>query len=89
MTQETKFTLTEHLDPYITDTMTWERIQQHTLDYCESKNINGMVNCETEHTQDIDEYIDSVDFKHLVYHIWGDRLAPHLRNQLLIDILEQ
>jgi hypothetical protein len=89
MTQEIPFRLTEHLDDYITDTITWERIQQHTLDYCAAKNINGMVNCETEHTQAIDEYIDSADFKHLVYHIWGDRLAPHLRNQLLIDILEQ
>ena len=82
-------TLTAHLDPHISDTTTWERIQQHTLDYCAAKNINGMVNMETEHAQDIDEYINSVDFKHLVYHIWGDRLAAHLRNQLLIDILEQ
>jgi hypothetical protein len=89
MDNQTAFTLTEHLDTYMSDTITWERIQQHTLDYCESKRINGMVNMETEHAQDIEEYIDSVDFKHLVYHLWGDRLAKHLRNQLLIDILEQ
>jgi hypothetical protein len=82
-------TLTAHLDPHITDSITWERIQQHTLDYCAAKNIDGMVNIETEQAHDIDEYIHSTDFKHLVYHIWGDRLAPHLRNQLLIDILEQ
>lgn len=89
MDNKTARTLTEHLDAYISDTITWERIQQHTLDYCAEKNINGMVNVETQHAQDTDEYINSRDFKHLVYHRWGDRLAKHLRNQLLIDILDE
>ena len=81
-------TLTKHLDQYINKDITWERIQQHTLDYCFSKNINGIVNIEWDTAHDIDDYIDSKHFKQHIYTIYGRKLPEHIRNQLLLEILK-
>jgi hypothetical protein len=81
-------TLTKYLDQYINEHITWERIQQHTLDYCFSKNINGIVNVEHDTAHDVDEYVRSKDFKEHIYHAYHNRLPKHIRNQLLLDILK-
>lgn len=83
-----KMTLTKYLDQYINKHITWERIQQHTLDYCFSKNINGIVNVEHDTAHDVDEYVRSKDFKEHIYHAYHKKLPKHIRNQLLLDILK-
>jgi hypothetical protein len=83
-----QMTLTKYLDQYINEHITWERIQQHALDYCFSKNINGIVNVEHDTAHDIDEYVRSKDFKEQIYYVYQHKLPKHIRNQLLLDILK-